>query len=96
MFKMIIRLVNRKEIAELQGELEGLELRLPSMKDKLYQSRSTAELWEERVKTVMATEGEKKASVDYYWADVYKDEEEISRMEVRIEEIKERLVLLGL
>lgn len=96
MSNLFKRFVNRKEITELQEELKGLELRLPSMEDKLFQSRSTAELWEEQVKTTLASEKEKKASVSYYWEDVYKDEAEISQMKARIEEIKERLVLLGL
>lgn len=96
MLKFIKRLANRKEIAELQEKLESLELRLPSMKDKLFHSRSTAEYWEEQVKTGLASEKEKKASVAYYWEEVDKDEAEISRMEARIKEIKERLILLGL
>ncbi len=48
MLKLIKRWANRHEIAELQLELKGLEARLPSMEDKVFRSRGTAEMWEEQ------------------------------------------------
>ena len=54
MLKLIKRWANRHEIAELQLELKGLEARLPSMEDKVFRSRGTAEMWEEQVKSAFA------------------------------------------
>ena len=48
MLKLIKRWANRHEIAELQLELKGLEARLPSMEDKVFRSRGTAEMWKNK------------------------------------------------
>ena len=50
MLKLIKRWANRHEIAELQLELKSLEARFPSMEDKVFRSRGTAEMWEKQVK----------------------------------------------
>lgn len=96
MKKLIKRWANRHEIAELQLELKSLEARLPSMEDKVFHSRGTAEMWEEQVKVVLAPKSEKDASVAYYWNEFEKDEAELAQMRERVLEIKERLILLGL
>lgn len=94
--KFYLRLVNHKEISDLQDELKSLEFSLSSMKNKLSHSRSTAEFWEEEVKTRLGTESQKKASVAYYWDEVKKDEAKISEMENRISEIQEKLLYFGI
>ena len=96
MLKLIKRWANRHEIAELQLELKGLEARLPSMEDKVFRSRGTAEMWEEQVKSAFAPKSQKDASVAYYWNDFEKNETELTQMRKRVLEIKERLILLGL
>lgn len=96
MKKLIKRWANRHEIAELQLELKSLEARLPSMEDKVFHSRGTAEMWEEQVKVGLAPKSEKDASVAYYWNEFEKDEAELTQMRERVLEIKERLILLGL
>ena len=53
MLKLIKRWANRHEIAELQLELKSLEARFPSMEDKVFRSRETAEMWEKQVKVVL-------------------------------------------
>ena len=96
MLKLIKRWANRHEIAELQLELKGLEARLPSMEDKVFRSRGTAEMWEEQVKSAFAPKSQKDASVAYYWNDFEKNETELTQMRKRVLEIKERLILLRL
>ena len=96
MLKLIKRWANRHEIAELQLELKSLEARVPSMEDKVFRSRGTAEMWEEQVKVGLAPKSEKDASVSYYWNEFEKDEAELMQMRKRVLEIKERLILLGL
>ena len=54
MLKLIKRWANRHEIAELQLELKSLEARFPSMEDKVFRSRGTAEMWEKQVKVGLA------------------------------------------
>lgn len=92
--KAVKKWMNRKEIKALKDEQRGLELRLSSMEHKLFQSRSTAEFWEEQSKSALGTESEKRASVAYYWDDVKKDEAEIRQLKDEIGEITERLVEL--
>lgn len=94
MLKAIKKWKNHKEINALKDKQKGLELRLSSMEDKLYQSRSTAELWEEQSKSAFGTESQKRASVVYYWDEVKKDEAEIRQLKGEIDEIAERLVEL--
>ena len=79
MLKLIKRWANRHEIAELQLELKGLEARLPSMEDKVFRSRGTAEMWEEQVKSAFAPKSQKDASVAYYWNDFEKMKRSLSR-----------------
>lgn len=88
--------MNRREIAELQLELDSLKTRLSSMEDKAFRSHSLAEYWEEQVKFRLAPESEKEASVAYYWEENEKDEAELAQMRKRMLEIKEKLILLGL
>lgn len=89
------KLINRQEIAELKDEQKSLELRLPSMREKLRQSQSTAQMWEEQSKKAYGTEREKQASVAYYWKEVEKDKKEVNQMEDRLEEINKSLSELG-
>ena len=95
MLKIVKRFANRREIAELQLELNSLKARLSSMEDKAFRSRSLAEYWQEQVKVGLAPESEKEASVAYYWEENEKDEAELAQMRSRMLEIKERLLLLG-
>ena len=95
MLKLIKRWANRHEIAELQLELKSLEARFPSMEDKVFRSRGTAEMWEKQVKVGLAPKSEKDTSVAYYWNEFEKDEAELTQMRKRLLEIKERLILLG-
>ena len=96
MLKIVKRFANRREIAELQLELNSLKARLSSMEDKAFRSRSLAEYWQEQVKVGLAPESENEASVAYYWEENEKDEAELAHMRSRMLEIKERLILLGL
>ena len=59
MLKLIKRWANRHEIAELQLELKSLEARFPSMEDKVFRSRGTAEMWEKQVKVGLALRAKK-------------------------------------
>lgn len=95
MIKFLKRFVNRREIRRLKMELDTLEFYLSSMEDKLEHSRSVAATWQEQVKTIRASESEKKASLNYYREEVNKDEEEISQLKRDINKIKRRLFLLG-
>ena len=84
MLKLIKRWANRHEIAELQLELKSLEARFPSMEDKVFRSRGTAEMWEKQVKVGLAPKSEKDASVAYYWNEFEKDEAELTQMRKKV------------
>ena len=61
MLKIVKRFANRREITELQLELNSLKARLSSMEDKAFRSRSLAEYWQEQVKVGLAPESEKRS-----------------------------------
>ena len=96
MLKLIKRWANRHEIAELQLELKGLEARLPSMEDKVFRSRGTAEMWEEQVKSAFAPKSQKMLPLPIIGTTSRKMKRSLSRCAKRVLEIKERLILLGL